>query len=99
MTRFRLRFNQYKSNIKLNEEGRRGFKQEKLIENFFLLSHNGTREDIKVQIIGHCDPNDQEAKEDLDLDFPSGHFASKRFKSKTRIKILNKSIQYFDEHF
>ena len=55
MTRFRLRFNQYKSNIKLNGEESRGFKQEKLIENFFLLSHNGAREDIKVQIIGHCD--------------------------------------------
>ena len=40
-------------------------KQEKLIENFFLLSHNGTRQDIKVQIIGHCDPNDQEAGEDF----------------------------------
>ena len=48
MTRFRLRFNQYKSNIKLNGKGSRRFKQEKLIENFFLISHNGTREDIKV---------------------------------------------------
>ena len=65
MTRFRLRLNQYKSNIKLNGEGRREFKQEKLIENFFLRSQNGTHEDIKVQIIGHCDPNDQEAREDF----------------------------------
>ena len=65
MTRYRLRFNQCKSNIKLNGEGSRGSKQEKLIENFFLLSHNGIREDIKVQIIGHCDPNDQEAREDF----------------------------------
>ena len=65
MTRLNLRFNQYKSNIKLNGKGSPGFKQEKLIENFFLLSHNGTREDIKVQIIGHCDPNDQEAKQDF----------------------------------
>ena len=64
MTRFRLRFHQYKSNVKLNREGSRGFKQEKLIENFFLLSHNGTCEDIKVQIIGHCDPN-QEARGDF----------------------------------
>ena len=64
MTGFRLRFNQYRSNIKLNGEGSRGFKQEKLIENFFLLSHNGTREDIKVQI-GHCEPNNQEAREDF----------------------------------
>ena len=57
MTRFRLKFNQYNSNIKLNREGSRGSKQEKLIENLFLLSQNGTREDIKVQIIGHCKPN------------------------------------------
>ena len=61
MTRFRLRFNQYKSNIKLNGEGSRGFKHEKLTGNFLLLSHNGTREDIKVQAIGRCDPNNQEA--------------------------------------
>ena len=65
VTRFRLRFNQYKSNIKLKGEGSRGFKQEKLIENFLLSSHNGTCEDIQVQIIGHCDPNDQEAREDF----------------------------------
>ena len=60
MARIRLRFNQYKSNINLNGEGRRRFKKEKLIEHFLLLSHNGTHEDIKVQIIGHCDPNYQE---------------------------------------
>ena len=65
MTRFRLRFNQCKSNIKLNGERSRGFKQEKSTENFFLLSHNGTRQDIKVQIIGHCETNDQEAREDF----------------------------------
>ena len=65
MTRYRLRFNQCKSNIKLNGEGSRGFKQENLTENFFLLSRNGTREDTKVQIIGHCDPNDQEARYDF----------------------------------
>ena len=65
MIRFGFTFNQYKSNIELNGEGSRGLKQEKLIENFFLLSHNGTREDMKVQIIGHCDPNYQEAREDI----------------------------------
>ena len=65
MTRFRLRFNQYKSNIKLYREGRRGFKQEKLIEHLFLCSHNGIHENIKVQTIDHCDPNDQEAREDI----------------------------------
>ena len=42
MARFRLKFNQYKSNIKLNGEVRRGFKQEMLIEHFFLCSHIGT---------------------------------------------------------
>ena len=65
VTRFRLRFNQYKSNIKLYGEGRRGFKQEKLIEHFFRCSENGTHHDIKVQIIDHCDPNDQETREDF----------------------------------
>ena len=60
MARIRLRFNQDKSNIKLNGEGRRGFKKKKLIEQFLLLSHNGTHEDIKVEIIGHRNPNDQE---------------------------------------
>ena len=65
MARIRLRFNQHKSNTKLNGEGIRGFKKEKLIEKFLLLSHNGTNEDIKVQIIGHCDPDDQEDREDF----------------------------------
>ena len=77
MTKFRLRFNQCKSNIKLYREGRSGFKQEKLIEHFFLCSHNGTHEDIKVQIIDHCDSNDREAREDfwifhLDTLYPKG---------------------------
>ena len=60
MARIRPRFNQYKSNINLNGEGRRGFKKEKLIEHFLLLRHNGRHKDIKVQMIGHCDPNDGE---------------------------------------
>ena len=30
-----------------------------------MCNHIGTHEDIKVQIIGHCDPNDQEAREDF----------------------------------
>ena len=36
-----------------------------LIEHFFLCSHKGKHEDIKVQMIGHCNPNDQEAREDF----------------------------------
>ena len=59
MARVRLRFNQYKFNIELNQEGSRGFKQEKLIEHFFPLSHNGTHEHIKNQISDQCDRNDQ----------------------------------------
>ena len=102
MARFRLRFNQYRPNIKLNGEGRRGFKQEKLIEHFSLCSHNGIHEDTKIQVTGHCDSKNQEAGEDIwifHLDtfhFPS---ASARFKSKMRIKILNKLIQFFNERF
>ena len=30
----------------------------KSFEHFFLLSHDETHEDIKVHMIGHCDPND-----------------------------------------
>ena len=71
MTRIRLKFNQYKSNIKLNGGGKHGFRKEKLIEHFLLLSHYGTHEDIKVQINGHCYPNNQEDRKDFwifDLD-------------------------------
>ena len=63
--KFRLRFIQCKSNIKLYAEGRRGFKQEKLIEHFFMCSYNETSEDIKVQIIDDCVPNNQEARDDF----------------------------------
>ena len=58
-------FNQYKSNIKLYGEGRRGFKQEKLIEHFFRCSENGTHHNIKFKIIHHCHPNDQKTREDF----------------------------------
>ena len=49
MARFWLRFNQYKSNIKLNVDGRREFEQENLIEHLFLCGHNGTHEGIKFK--------------------------------------------------
>ena len=65
ITTFRKRFNQYKSNIKLYSEGRRGMKQEKLISHFFTDKHHGTYDDIKVQIINYCDANDQERREDF----------------------------------
>ena len=44
-------------------EGRRNFKQEKLIENFNSENHNGTHQDINVKIIDFCDPTDQEKRE------------------------------------
>ena len=58
-------------------EGKRGFKQKKLIKHFFCPNHSGTHKDISVQIIDHCDPNDQERREDfsiyhLDTMFPKG---------------------------
>ena len=45
MARFRLKFNQYKPNIGLNGEVRRGFKQEMLIEHFFPGSHTRKRDE------------------------------------------------------
>ena len=39
--------------------------KKKLIEHFFMCSHYGAHQDFKVQVIGHCDPNDQEAREDF----------------------------------
>ena len=65
ITTFRKRFNQYKSNIKLYSEGRRGAKREKLISHFFSDKHHGTYDNIKVQMIDYCDANDQEPKEDF----------------------------------
>ena len=65
ITTFRIRFNQYKSNIKLYSEGRRAMKQEKLISHFFTDEHHGTYDDIKVQIIDYRDANDQERREDF----------------------------------
>ena len=42
ITRFRERFNQYKSNLKLYGEGQRDFKQKKLLEHFYSHDHHGT---------------------------------------------------------
>ena len=77
VTEFCFLFNQYKSNIKLYDKGKGGFKQEKLIEQFFFPSHSGTHKDISIQIIDHCDPNDQKRREDfwiyhLHSMFPNG---------------------------
>ena len=77
ITKFRLRYNQYKSNIKLYGEGRRGFQQESFIEHYFQENHNGSHCDISLKIIDHCDPNDQERREafwifTLDTMYPNG---------------------------
>ena len=64
ITRFWDRFNQYKSNLKFYGEGRRDFKK-KLLEHFYNHDHHGTHNDIIVQIIYFCDPNDQEKRENF----------------------------------
>ena len=46
INKFRSRFNQYKSNIKLYGEGRRGFVEEKLIEHIYGQKHHGTYGDM-----------------------------------------------------
>ena len=65
ITRFRDRFNQYKSNINLYSQGRRGLMQERVISHFFEQNHNHTYHDIEVQIIDYCDPNDKERREEF----------------------------------
>ena len=66
VTKFRARLNQYKSNLKLYSEDRRGFFQEQLIEHFFTHGHNGSYfKDMMVQIIEFCGPNDQEKRKDF----------------------------------
>ena len=65
ITRFREWFNHHKSNLKLYGEGRRHFKQKKLLEYFYSHNHNGTHKDMIVQIIDVCDPNYQEKQENF----------------------------------
>ena len=77
ITKFRQRFNQYKSNIHLYGQGRRGFQQEKVIEHFYSTNHHVTYNDLTVQVIDYCDPNDQERREGfwiyhLDTLYPKG---------------------------
>ena len=68
VTKFSARFNQYKSNLKLYGQGRRGFFQEMLTEHFFNHGHNGSYKKIMVQIRDFCDPNDQEKREEFWMD-------------------------------
>ena len=68
VTKCRACFNQYKSNLKLYREARRGFFQEKLIEHFFNHGHNGSYKDMMVQIIDFCDPKNQEKRDEFGMD-------------------------------
>ena len=77
VTRFRKRFNQYKSNVNLYSQGVRGMMQEKIISHFLTENHNGCSKDMSVQIIDHFDPNDKERSESywietLETSFPKG---------------------------
>ena len=47
VTKFRSRFNQYKSNMNLCGKGQRGFMQEPLIEHFISDKYNDSHKDIK----------------------------------------------------
>ena len=78
-TKFRLRFNQYKSNMTKYLKGQHGakVKQEKLFEHFCTENHDRTLKSMKVQIIDHCDPQDQDKREffwehTLDTHYPKG---------------------------
>ena len=62
VTRFREGFNQYKSNVNLYSQWVRGMMQEKMTSHFFTKNHNGYSNDMSVQIIDHCDPNDKERR-------------------------------------
>ena len=59
VNRFRERFTQYKSNVNLYSQGILGLMQEKMIFHCFYFDHNGSIDDVYVQIIDHCNPNDK----------------------------------------
>ena len=63
VTRFRERFNQYKSNVNLYSQGVHGLMQEKMISHFFDFEHNALIGGMYVQIIGQCGPNDKERRD------------------------------------
>ena len=48
-----------------------------MISHFFTENHNASPQDIRVQIIDHCDPNDKERRENfwtktLETSYPKG---------------------------
>ena len=65
ITRFREQLTLYKSNLKLYGQGRRDFKQKTLLEHCYCHDHHGKHNDMIVQIIDFCDPNDQEKRENF----------------------------------
>ena len=44
--------------------------QEKIISHFFDFEHNGSIDDMHVQIIGHFDPSDKERRESFWIETP-----------------------------
>ena len=63
VTRFRERFTQYKSIVNLHSQGVRRLMQEKIISHLFGFERNCSIDDMHVQIIVYCDPNDKERRE------------------------------------
>ena len=49
--------------MNLYSQGIRGLMQEKIIFHFFDFEHNGSIDDMHVQIIDHFDPSDKERRE------------------------------------
>ena len=67
VNRFRERFTQYKSNVNLYSQGILGLMQEKMIFHCFYFDHNGSTDDMHVQIIDHCNPNDKKEENHFGL--------------------------------
>ena len=65
VTKFRSRFNHYKSDLKLHGRGRGGFFQEMKMEHFFNHGHNGSYKDMMVEIKDFGNLYDQEKCEDF----------------------------------
>ena len=63
ITRCRDRFNKYTNGIVNYGKGIRGRPQEHLFEHFHSQGHDGSPEQIKLQIIDRCHPNNQELRE------------------------------------
>ena len=63
ITRCRDRFNKYTSGVQRFGRGVRGLSQENLFEHFYSVGHNGQANQMRLQIIDRCHPNNQELRE------------------------------------